>query len=75
MQRFRFCFEGGWRGGSICSLSGKALSGTLHAHGGDLGAEGCKGCVCVWIQHYYCPVLNNMRHLNVNQVGCWFCLI
>lgn len=47
MQRFRFCFEGEWRGGSICSLGGKALSGTLHAHGGGLGAEGCKGCVCV----------------------------
>lgn len=30
MQWYSFRFEGAWRGGNICSLSGKALSGTLH---------------------------------------------
>lgn len=30
LQWISFCFEGRWRGGSVFSLSGKALSGTLH---------------------------------------------
>lgn len=68
----------GERDGSICSLSGKVLSGSLHVE--EIKEQRVVRCACmrsIWIQPVsagiYCPDLNNTRHLNFNQVGCWFC--
>lgn len=66
------------RDGSICSLSGKVLSGTLSVE--EIKEQRVVKYVCmcsIWIQpasaSIYCPDPNNTRHLNFNQVGCWFC--
>lgn len=79
-KRCSFCLEGGWRDGSVCFLSGKVLSDTLHVEEIKEQRVVRGMCVCMYSVRIppvsasiYCPDLNNTRHLNFNQVGCWFC--
>lgn len=46
-KRAAVCLEGGRRDGSICSLSGKVLSGTLHIQ----EMKGQRAARCVYVSH------------------------